>query len=70
MGHVFKVYEKRTLRRIFGAEREDITGGWRKFHNEELYDLILHNMTEDEMGETCSKHDKDKKCKQISGQRS
>jgi hypothetical protein len=24
------------LRRIFGPEREEVTGGWRKLHNEEL----------------------------------
>jgi len=27
------------LRRIFGPERDEVTGEWRKLHNEELYDL-------------------------------
>jgi hypothetical protein len=27
------------LRRIFGPKRDEITGVWRKLHNEELYDL-------------------------------
>jgi hypothetical protein len=27
------------LRRIFGAKRDEITGGWRKLHNEELHNL-------------------------------
>jgi hypothetical protein len=27
------------LRRIFGPERDDVTGEWRKLHNEELNDL-------------------------------
>jgi hypothetical protein len=27
------------LRRIFGPNRDEITGGWRKLHNEELKDL-------------------------------
>jgi hypothetical protein len=27
------------LRRIFGPKREEVTGGWRKLHNEELRDL-------------------------------
>jgi hypothetical protein len=33
------VFEKRVLRRIFGPKRIDIRGGWRKLHNEELYNL-------------------------------
>jgi hypothetical protein len=31
--------EKRVLRRIFGPERDEVTGEWRKLHNEELHDL-------------------------------
>jgi hypothetical protein len=27
------------LRRIFGPKRDEVTGEWRKFHNEELRDL-------------------------------
>jgi hypothetical protein len=33
------VFEKRVLRRIFGPKRDEMTGGWRKLHNEELRDL-------------------------------
>jgi hypothetical protein len=33
------VFESRVLRRIFGPKREEVTGGWRKLHNEELHDL-------------------------------
>jgi len=33
------VFENRALRRIFGPERDKITGEWRKLHNEELSDL-------------------------------
>jgi hypothetical protein len=33
------VFENRVLRRIFGPEREEVTGGWRKFHSEELHNL-------------------------------
>jgi hypothetical protein len=29
----------RVLRRIFGTRRDEVTGGWRKMHNEELRDL-------------------------------
>jgi hypothetical protein len=32
-------YCKSVLRRIFGAKRDDVTGGWRKLHNEELHNL-------------------------------
>jgi len=28
------------LRRIFGPERDEVTGEWRKLHNEELYCLL------------------------------
>ena len=27
------------LRRVFGAERDEVTGKWKKLHNEELNDL-------------------------------
>jgi hypothetical protein len=27
------------LRRIFGPKEEDVTGGWRKLHSEELLNL-------------------------------
>jgi hypothetical protein len=27
------------LRRTFGLERDEVTGGWRKLHNEELHNL-------------------------------
>jgi hypothetical protein len=27
------------LRRIFGQSRDEVTGGWRKLHNEELHNL-------------------------------
>jgi hypothetical protein len=34
-----RALENRGLRRIFGPKREEVTGGWRKLHNEELHDL-------------------------------
>jgi hypothetical protein len=33
------VFENKVLRRIFGPKRDELTGGWRKLHNEELRDL-------------------------------
>jgi hypothetical protein len=34
-----RVFENRVLRRIFGPKRDEVTGEWRKLHNEELRDL-------------------------------
>jgi hypothetical protein len=33
------VFENRVLRRILGPKRDEVTGEWRKLHNEELNDL-------------------------------
>jgi hypothetical protein len=33
------VFENRVLRRRFGPRRDEVTGEWRKLHNEELHDL-------------------------------
>jgi hypothetical protein len=33
------VFENRVLRRIFGPKRDEVTGDWRKLHNEELHNL-------------------------------
>jgi hypothetical protein len=33
------VFENRVLRRIFGLKRDELTGEWKKLHNEELRDL-------------------------------
>jgi hypothetical protein len=34
------VFENRVLWRIFGPNRGEVTGEWRRLHNEELYDLF------------------------------
>jgi hypothetical protein len=34
-----RVFENRVLRRIFGSKGDEVTGEWRKPHNEELNDL-------------------------------
>ena len=34
-----KVFENRLLRSIFWPKRDEVTGEWRKLHNEELYEL-------------------------------
>jgi hypothetical protein len=33
------MFDSRVLRRVFGPKRDEVTGGWRKLHNEELHSL-------------------------------
>jgi hypothetical protein len=33
------VFENKVLRRIFGPKRDEVTGEWRKLHNEKLNNL-------------------------------
>jgi hypothetical protein len=33
------VFESRVVRKIFAPKRDEVTGEWRRLHNEELYDL-------------------------------
>jgi hypothetical protein len=37
--HRLRVFGTRVWRGIFGPKRDDVTGGWRKLHNEELQNL-------------------------------
>jgi hypothetical protein len=39
--HRLRVFEKRVLRRIrvSGLKRDEVMGGWRKLHNEEVHNL-------------------------------
>jgi len=34
-----RVFENRVLRRVFGPKRDEVTGEWRKLHNDKLRDL-------------------------------
>jgi hypothetical protein len=34
-----RVFENRVLRRISGSKRDEVTGDWRKLHNEALHNL-------------------------------
>jgi len=36
---MLREFENRVLKRIFGSKRDEVTGEWRKLHNEELSDL-------------------------------
>jgi hypothetical protein len=40
-----RVIENRVLRRIFGLKRDEVTGGWRKLHNEQLHNLCCSSNT-------------------------
>ena len=47
---MFKVFENKVLRKIFGVKRDEITGDRRKLHNAELHALhslpnIIRNFT-------------------------
>jgi hypothetical protein len=33
-------FDNRVLSTIFGSKREEVTGGWRKFNNKELHNLL------------------------------
>jgi hypothetical protein len=37
--HRLRKFENRVLRRTFGPSRDDVTGDWRKLHNEELHNV-------------------------------
>jgi hypothetical protein len=39
MEEMLRVFENKVLRRVFRPKRDEVTGKWRKLHNEELYDL-------------------------------
>jgi hypothetical protein len=39
--HTSTVFENRVLGRIFVPKREEVAGGWRRLHNEELHNLLL-----------------------------
>jgi hypothetical protein len=38
-GRGLRAFENRTLRKIFGPNWDEVTGEWRKLHNDELNDL-------------------------------
>jgi hypothetical protein len=35
------MFENGVLRRIIGPKRDEVTGGWRKLHNEEFHNLYI-----------------------------
>jgi hypothetical protein len=60
------VFENRVLRRIFGPKRDEVTGEWWKFHNEELHNLysfpdIIRQVKAIEVGGACGTHGRGEK---------
>jgi hypothetical protein len=39
--HRLRVFGNGEQRKIFGPKRDEVTGGWRKLHNEELQNLYF-----------------------------
>ena len=69
-----RVFENRMLRRVFVPKRDEVTGEWRKLHNEELSDLyslpnILRvvKIEKNEMGGACGAYGGGERCAQGSG---
>jgi hypothetical protein len=60
------VFENGVLRRICGPKRDEVTGEWKKLHNEELHNLysypdIIRQVKANEVGVACSTHGRGEK---------
>jgi hypothetical protein len=42
--HKLRVFQNRVLRKIFRPKRDEVTGEWRRLHNEELHYLYSPNV--------------------------
>jgi hypothetical protein len=70
------MFENGVLRKIFVLTRNEVIGGWRKLHNEELRNfycspiiIIIRAVKEDEMGGACSTNgEKRNACKILVGE--
>jgi hypothetical protein len=65
--HRLRVFENRVLRRIFGPKRDEVTGGRRELHNEELRNLytspsIIRIIKSTEMSIACSTNWGEEEC--------
>ena len=71
-----RAFESRVLREIFGARRVEVTGEWRRLHDEELNDLytspniIRPYIKNNEMGSACSTYEAEERCIEVVGVRS
>ena len=67
--HRLRVSENRVLRKICGSKRDEVTGGWRRLHNEELlYSILLtkyylgDKIKKNEVGGTCNTYCGEERC--------
>jgi hypothetical protein len=65
------VFQNRVLKRMFRPKRDEMTGDWRKLHNEQLHNLyslpsiirmIKSRVKEDEMGRVCGTNMGEEEC--------
>jgi hypothetical protein len=66
------VFENRVLRRIFGPKRDEVTGEWRKLHNEGLHNLysspdIIRQVKANEVGGACGTRERGEKSVYVFG---
>ena len=66
-----RVFENSVLRRVFGPKRDEVTGEWRKLHNEELKGSLLltqycagGKIEKNEMGGACGTYGGGERCSQ------
>jgi hypothetical protein len=59
-----RVFENRVLRRMFGPKRDEVTGEWRKLHNEECGGGKIEK---NEMGRACGAYGGGERCAQVFG---
>jgi hypothetical protein len=64
--HRLRVLGNRVLRRIFGPKRDEVTGEWRKLHNEELHKMypspnIIRQIKSRRMSRACGTHGRGEK---------
>jgi hypothetical protein len=70
-----KGFENTALGETFGPQREEVTGGWSKLHNEALHDYIVRiikvvKRKGNEMSRTCCMCGTEEKFVQICGRKS
>ena len=68
---MLRVFENGVPRRVFGPKRDEVTGEWRKLHNEELSDLYSFTqycaggkIEKNEMGGACGAYGGWERCAQ------